>query len=139
MFWEHAFQPSEGGLAPSTIQGVCWSGHSAYWLQGFAAICVATGDSLHVPSACKSRGFCPSCMGRRMVETAVLPVEHRLPAVRWRQRVLSLPGPPSVRLDYDRACSAGCVRVLATRVMQMLRRLTKRAHGLTSSSPPGVA
>ncbi len=33
------------------------------------------------PFACKSRGVCPSCMGRRMGETAALLVDHRLPAV----------------------------------------------------------
>jgi hypothetical protein len=50
------------------------------------------GDSLRVPLACKSRGVCPSCMGRRMCESAVLLVEHRLPAVPWRNWVLSFEG-----------------------------------------------
>ncbi|MGH1345605.1 MAG: M28 family peptidase [Nannocystales bacterium] len=40
VFREHAFLPSEGGLAPSTIQGVGWSDHWAYWQHGFAAIMV---------------------------------------------------------------------------------------------------
>lgn len=30
--------------------------------------CRRCGDELRVPFACKSRGFCPSCMGRRMAE-----------------------------------------------------------------------
>ncbi len=34
--------------------------------QGFlVAQCQRCGDSLRVPFACKSRGVCPSCMGRR--------------------------------------------------------------------------
>jgi hypothetical protein len=33
------------------------------------------------PSAPPARGFCPSCMGRRMAEGAALLVEHVLPAV----------------------------------------------------------
>ena len=36
------------------------------------AQCQRCGDSLRVPFACKSRGICPSCMGRRMAETAAL-------------------------------------------------------------------
>ncbi|WP_346660503.1 transposase zinc-binding domain-containing protein [Nannocystis sp. ILAH1] len=34
--------------------------------------CRRCGDVLRVPFACKSRGFCPSCMGRRMAEKAAL-------------------------------------------------------------------
>ena len=66
------------------------------------AQCRRCGDSLRVPFACKSRGICPSCMGRRMAETAALLVEHRLPDVPWRQWVLSFEGPMPVRLGYDR-------------------------------------
>ncbi len=104
------------------------------------AQCQRCGDSLRVPFACKSRGICPSCMGRRMAETAALLVEHRLPAVPWRQWVLSFPGPLAVRLGYDRALLGRVCRRFATRVMQTLRRLTKRAHGLASSAAlhPGV-
>ena len=40
---------------------------------GFVRTCCRTcGDELRVPFACKSRGFCPSCMGRRMAEGAAL-------------------------------------------------------------------
>ncbi len=65
---------------------------------------------------------------------------HRLPAVPWRQWVLSFPGPFAVRLGYDRALLGSVCQRFATGVMQTLRRLTKRAHGLTSSAAlhPGV-
>ncbi|MGH1347631.1 MAG: transposase zinc-binding domain-containing protein [Nannocystales bacterium] len=53
------------------------------------AQCRRCGDALRVPFACKSRGGCPSCMGRRMCESATLLMEHRFPAVPWRQWVLS--------------------------------------------------
>jgi len=34
---------------------------------GFVRTCCRTcGDELRVPVSCKSRGCCPSCMGRRM-------------------------------------------------------------------------
>ncbi|HHH29966.1 MAG TPA: hypothetical protein ENK57_16700, partial [Polyangiaceae bacterium] len=45
------------------------------------AQCARCGDSQRVPFACKSRGICPSCMGRRMAETAALLARHRLPEV----------------------------------------------------------
>jgi hypothetical protein len=104
------------------------------------AQCQRCGDSLRVPFACKSRGICPSCMGRRMAETAALLVEHRLPAVPWRQWVLSFPGPLAVRLGYDRALLGRVCQQFAARVMQTLRRLTKRTHGLARSAAlhPGV-
>jgi hypothetical protein len=40
-------------------------------------------------------------MGRRMAEGAALLVDHVLPAVGYRQWVLSFPGPMAVRLGYD--------------------------------------
>jgi hypothetical protein len=42
-------------------------------------------------AACKRRGFCPSCGGRRMAETAALLVDDVLPRQPIRQWVLSLP------------------------------------------------
>jgi hypothetical protein len=44
-----------------------------------------------VAFSCKRRGFCPSCGGRRMAETAALLVDEVLPGVAIRQWVLSLP------------------------------------------------
>ena len=97
------------------------------------AQCSRCGDSLRVPFACKSRGIYPSCMGRRMAETAALLVEHRLPAVPWRQWVLSFEGPMAVRLGYDRPLLGRVCQRFAKRVMQTLRARTKCAHGLRSS------
>ena len=104
------------------------------------ALCHRCGDSLRVPFACKSRGICPSCMGRRMAETAALLVEHRLPEVPWRQWVLSLEGPMAVRLGYDRPLLRRVCPCFAKRVMQTLRQQSKREHALRSSSKlhPGV-
>ena len=104
------------------------------------AQCRRCGDSLRVPFACKSRGICPSCMGRRMAETAALLVEHRLPEVPWRQWVLSFEGPMAVRLGYDRPLLVRVCQRFAKRVMQTLRQQTKREHALRSSCKlhPGV-
>src|SRR5271168_2426235 len=44
-----------------------------------------------VAFSCKKRGFCPSCGGRRMAETAALLADEVLPDRPLRQWVLSLP------------------------------------------------
>ena len=49
--------------------------------RGFVRLeCNSCAAELRVPFSCKGRGVCPSCMGRRMCETAGLLVDHRLPA-----------------------------------------------------------
>ena len=44
-----------------------------------------------VAFSCKKRGFCPSCGGRRMAESAALLVDEVLPERPLHQWVLSLP------------------------------------------------
>ena len=100
---------------------------------GFVRTCCRScGDELRVPFSCKSRGCCPSCMGRRMAEGAALLVEHVLPAVGYRQWVLSFPGPMAVRLGYDAPLLAAVAGRLARAVMQDMRRGVKQQHGLAS-------
>ena len=64
--------------------------------------CTRCGDELRVPFSCKARGVCPSCIGRRMCETAANWVAQLLPEDPYRQWVLSfdssLAVPPSVRV-----------------------------------------
>ena len=43
--------------------------------------------------SCKRRGFCPSCAGRRMAQTAAHLVERVIPWVPTRQWVVSMPVP----------------------------------------------
>jgi len=71
-------------------------------------------------------------MGRRMAGGAALLVDHVLPAVGYRQWVLSFSGPLAVRLGYDReflAAVSGCLR---RSVLRDIRRAVKREHGLAS-------
>ena len=101
---------------------------------GFVRTCCRScGDELRVPFSCKSRGCCPSCMGRRMAEGAALLVDHVLPAVGYRQWVLSFPGPMAVRLGYDAPLLAAIAGRLARAVMQDVRRSVKQQHGLASA------
>ena len=46
-----------------------------------------------VAFSCKRRGFCSSCCGRRMSESAAFWVDHVIPAVPVRQWVISFPMP----------------------------------------------
>src|SRR5262249_28970125 len=55
--------------------------------------CDTCHHELLVPFSCKRRGFCPSCAGRRMAQTAAHLVEQGVPWVPTRQRVGSVPVP----------------------------------------------
>src|SRR2546427_441614 len=55
--------------------------------------CDTCKQELLVPFSCKRRGFCPSCAGRRMAQTAAHLVEQVIPWVPTRQWVVSVPIP----------------------------------------------
>jgi len=95
---------------------------------GFARIfCFGCGKDALVAFSCKGRGFCPSCGGRRMAESAAHLVDHVLPEVPVRQWVLSFPW--SVRYLLARSprlCSA-VRRVFLRAVFASYRRRAERA------------
>ncbi len=70
-----------------------------------------------------------------MAEGAALLVDHVLPAVGYRQWVLSFSGPLAVRLGYDQALLATVAESLARAVMQDMRWAVKERHGLASVEP----
>ncbi len=53
--------------------------------------CFTCGSDLLIPFSCKGRGFCPSCGGRRMAESAAHLMDHVFPEVPVRQWVISFP------------------------------------------------
>ncbi len=55
--------------------------------------CADCAQEKLVAFSCKRRGFCPSCGGRRMAQTAAHLVDHVIPNVPVRQWVISLPIP----------------------------------------------
>src|ERR671924_1303444 len=55
--------------------------------------CDTCPKELMLPFSCKRRGFCPSCAGRRMAQTAAYLVECVIPWVPTRQWVVSVPVP----------------------------------------------
>ena len=59
---------------------------------GFARVhCSSCGRDALVAFSCKGRGFCPSCGGRRMAETAAHLIDNVLPDLPVRQWVVSFP------------------------------------------------
>jgi hypothetical protein len=88
-----------------------------------------------VAFSCKRRGFCPSCGGRRMAETAALLVDYVLPRQPVRQWVLSL----AFALRYLLATRPE----VATQVLGIVYRAISghliRKAGLTrANAAPGV-
>jgi hypothetical protein len=81
-----------------------------------------------VPFSCKGRGFCPSCGGRHMADTAAHLVDRVLSRVPLRQWVLSLPFGLRYRLAFDRELTADVLRVFVRAVFGSLRRRTRPAH-----------
>ena len=55
--------------------------------------CCSCSQEKVVGFSCKNRGFCPSCAGKRMIESASHLVENVLPLAPYRQFVLSFPMP----------------------------------------------
>ena len=53
--------------------------------------CCSCSQEKVVGFSCKTRGFCPSCAGKRMVESAAHLVDNVLPLAPYRQFVLSFP------------------------------------------------
>jgi hypothetical protein len=96
--------------------------------------CSECGFERLVAFSCKRRGFCPSCLGRRMADTAVHLVERVLPEVRIRQWVCSLPWRPRVLLGYDRRLAAAVLAVFVGEVARSLKRRAKERLGLKRAS-----
>ena len=126
------------GFVTAELQGLVRCGDFEH---GFLRLlCTRCGGELRVPFACKGRGVCPSCIGRRMSETTSNWLDHLLPQVPYRQWVLSFDSSLAVRLGYDARALALVCRCFARRVMQRLRARCKQQHGLRSvgSLHPGM-
>ena len=108
---------------------------------GFVRVhCDACGLDRVVALSCKGRGFCPSCGGRRMADTAAHLLDRVLPEVPVRQWVLSLPFALRYRLAYDAALTSAALGVFVRTVFGSLRvaRTSSGAEraGSAVRSPP---
>ena len=90
---------------------------------GFLRVhCAACGKDRLVAYSCKGRGFCPSCGGRRMAETAAHLVDRVFPEVPVRQWVLSLPFALRYRLAYDARLVSEVLRLFVRALFSSTRR-----------------
>lgn len=100
---------------------------------GFVRLaCTACGHERLVAFSCKRRGFCPSCLGRRMTDTALHLTEKVFPPVMVRQWVCSLPWGLRARLGYDKKLCSEVLRAFTGEVQRSLRRRAKRTLDLDS-------
>ena len=91
--------------------------------RGFAHLqCEGCQRPLLVAFSCGSRGFCPSCLGRRMCQGTLNLLTYVLPAVPLRQWVLSLPFELRAPLAYERDLMGAVARIFADSVMGWYRR-----------------
>jgi Transposase zinc-binding domain len=89
---------------------------------GFAHLkCESCGERRLVSFACKGRGFCPSCMGRRMCQTAANLIERTLPKTPLRQWVLTVPFELRHRLAYDGKLLGAVNRIFTDTVLRFYK------------------
>jgi hypothetical protein len=98
---------------------------------GFLRVrCDDCGHDRLVAFSCKRRGFCPSCGGRRMAETAAQLVDRVLPEVPVRQWVLTLPYPLRYRCAYNARLTSAVLRAFIRALFAELRRRARRQWDL---------
>jgi hypothetical protein len=86
--------------------------------RGFARLrCGACAESRVVAFSCKGRGFCPSCLGRKMSATAANLVEHVMPRAPLRHYVLTMPFAWRARLGYDGKLLSALLRIFTRTVL----------------------
>ena len=100
--------------------------------RGFARLrCQECGESRLVAFSCKGRGFCPSCMGRRMSATAANLIERVLPPQSGlRQWVLTFPFPWRRRLAQDGALLGRLTRIFVETVQAFYAERAAREGAL---------
>jgi hypothetical protein len=101
---------------------------------GFARVhCDTCGFDRLVAFSCKGRGFCPSCGGRRMADTAAQLVDRVLPEVPIRQWVLSFPFALRFRMAHDSRLTREVLGLFIRTVFSSLRRRARVQWGLARS------
>ena len=92
--------------------------------RGFAVLaCSECTERIVVGFSCRGLGFCASCLGRRMAETAANLVEHVLPErAPLRQFVLTLPFELRARLAYDGKLLGAVCQAFVDSVLDWYRR-----------------
>ncbi|MCG5055987.1 MAG: transposase [Myxococcales bacterium] len=96
--------------------------------KGFVNVrCEACAETRLVAFSCKRRGFCPSCLGRRMAETAAHVVDNVFPAVPARQWVLTVPHALRYRMAREPHLASVVLRVFLREVSRWYRKRARKA------------
>ena len=91
--------------------------------RGFARLrCDGCEETRLVAFSCKGRGFCPSCLGRKMASTAAHLIEDVLPVgMLLRQWVLTVPFAWRKRRGYDGPLLSALTRLFVKTVLAFYR------------------
>jgi len=100
--------------------------------------CPSCGHEKVVAPSCKSRALCPSCVGRRMTDTAAQLRDRLMPQAPYRQWVLSFPFPLRFHLARDNTFFSAMLRGFVRTVFAWQRR-RGRALGVADGQPAAVA
>lgn len=97
---------------------------------GFARVyCQECQYDRLIPFSCKKRGFCGSCLARRMSEISVRLVDTLIPEIPTRQWVLSLPAPLRYLVAYDNDALKAVLTAFTGCLFSHLRRKAKKSGG----------
>lgn len=97
---------------------------------GFARVyCQECKYDRLIPFSCKKRGFCGSCLARRMSEMSARLVDSIIPKIPTRQWVLSVPAPLRYLIAYDNEALNFVVTAFTGSLFSYLRKKAKRSGG----------
>ncbi len=99
--------------------------------------CGACEEELLVAFSCKKRGFCPSCLSRRMAEVAAHLVDHVIPSENVRQWVVTLPIPLRYWCASSKDLTAAVNKIAVREIAHYYRKKAKEA-GFEGKLHPGL-
>ena len=100
--------------------------------------CDTCHQELLLAFSCKRRGFCPSCAGRRMAQTAAHLVEQVIPWVPTRQWVVSVPVPLRYWMAASQELTAKVHTIIRTTIGQYYVNKAVTRGCRASQHPTGV-
>ncbi len=96
---------------------------------GFLRVrCESCFDEKLVSFSCKRRGFCPSCCGMRMVESAAHLVDEVFPNQPMRQWVLSVPYPLRLLFAREPTILSDVLRIVQRAISSFLIKQAGETH-----------
>ena len=95
--------------------------------RGFVRVkCAECPNERLVAFSCKGRGFCPSCTARRMTDSAAHLIDHVLPALPYRQWVLSVPRRVRILLAIDHDLLSAVLDMVLRKIFAWQKRRARR-------------